>query len=89
MTRENYQRVGVHKDALAELRQAPAVKFGEGYAEVRSRQQLQVVSVIAVEDVHDRHHVKQLFQLMPTITITSRAWLHHKQPLHLKMFRKF
>jgi len=77
MTRGIYQRVGVHEDALGELCEAPAVQLGEGHSELGSRQQLQVVSVVTVMDVHYCHHVIQLLQMMPTNNTTDIICSHH------------
>jgi len=59
-----YQRVGVHEDALGVLRQSPALQLGEGEAQLRSTEQLEVGRVLTVQNVHVHHRVERVQQLV-------------------------
>lgn len=62
-----HEGVCIQEDTLVELGESPAVQFGEGDAEVGTREQRQVHSVLRVQHVHKVHLIKNSLQLIPWV----------------------
>lgn len=76
-----HEGVRVQEDALVEVGETPAVQFGEGDAQVGTREQRQVHSVLRVQNVHKVHLIENCLQLIPFEELLFLVSRENKIPL--------